>query len=136
MRCSPEKSRPTITGECGGWLLPAAVRSIRKRTSEGSLWRASGEKNKNFLEEGNCGDLLILALTDTDTVGSIGSSRRGYLLGIILRYKSGSLGVVYPMLSRPAFTPSEPLRFSFYTAGSRTTVTEGQYMGKSSMFVL
>ncbi len=45
-----------------------------------SLWRSGGEEDENFLEEGNCGDLLVLALTDTDTVESIGSSRRGFLL--------------------------------------------------------
>jgi hypothetical protein len=45
-----------------------------------SLWRSGGEEDENFLDEGNCGDLLVLALTDTDTVESIGSSRRGYLL--------------------------------------------------------
>jgi hypothetical protein len=45
-----------------------------------SLWGSGGEEDENFLDEGNCGDLLVLALTDTDTVGSIGSSRRGYLL--------------------------------------------------------
>jgi hypothetical protein len=47
---------------------------------ERSLWRSGGEEDENFLDEWNCGDLLVLALTDTDTVESIGSSRRGYLL--------------------------------------------------------
>ena len=45
-----------------------------------SLWGPGGEEDENFLAEGNCGDLFVLALTDTDTMESIGSSRRGYLL--------------------------------------------------------
>ncbi len=79
MRCPPEESRPTICGEFEGWLLPAAVLCIKIRPKR-SLWRSGGEENEDFLEEGNCGDGMVLALIDTDTVRSIGSNRRGDLL--------------------------------------------------------
>jgi hypothetical protein len=53
---------------------------ISEKDRERSLWGPGREEDENFLDEGNCGDVLTLALTDTDTVKSIGSSRRGYLL--------------------------------------------------------
>ena len=79
MRCSPEKSRPTISGndEAGFCQRPSCVSEMDLGRS---LWGPGREEDEDFLDEGNCGDIWVLALTDTDTVESIGSSRRGYLL--------------------------------------------------------
>ena len=52
-----------------------------------SLWRSGGEEDENFLEEGNCGDGMILALIDTDTVRSIGSNRRGDLVQKVMNLR-------------------------------------------------
>ena len=62
---------------------------VCKKDLSRSLWGPGGEEDENFLDEGNCGDFWILALTDSDTVGSIGSNRRGYLLYSIYVLKEG-----------------------------------------------
>ena len=89
MRCPPEKRRPTTRGSRGGWLSPATDGVSFEQTSKGSLGWSGGEGDEEVLDERNCGLSFDPRSEDTDTLGSIGSSKRGYLPYVF--YQKGSL---------------------------------------------
>ena len=56
-------------GDCGGWLLPAAVRVVERVLPKGTLGRSSGEEDEEELLPRNCDRYEgHLALKDTDTL--------------------------------------------------------------------